>query len=149
MHLSYTHCQQHGLYGSDCQSGSTLVSSSHMLGFSLVVIPVSRLQYVFCACDLFCDIFEKALFLLSSNLLHLVYPMDVCLFDKIYLSVTDHLWVDFWALLREERNCLCKRAHGHTFILPSSEAHSVECRGMPFLDWSLVLLQTGEFCTLQ
>lgn len=51
-------------------------------------------------------------------------------------------------LLREERDCLCECAHGHTFIQPPGEAESMECRGMPFLDWSSVLLQTGEFCTL-
>ncbi|KAJ4920888.1 hypothetical protein JOQ06_027711 [Pogonophryne albipinna] len=30
----------------------------------------------------------------------------------------------------------------HTFIQPPGEAESVECRGMPFLDWSSVLLLT-------
>lgn len=45
----------------------------------------------------------------------------------------------------EKRDCLCECAH--TFIQPPGEAESVECGGMPYLDWSSVLLLTGEFCT--
>lgn len=52
------------------------------------------------------------------------------------------------SLLGEKEDCLNERVQAHTFIQTPGEAESVECRGMSFLDWSLLLLLTGEFCTL-
>lgn len=94
---------------------------------------------------------EKAHFFISGRISRLVYSLAVCPFAEIVLSVIDHLCVVARACEErrgEERDCLCERVHEHTFIQPPGEAESVECRGMPFLDWSSVLLQTGEFCTL-
>lgn len=85
----------------------------------------------------------------GGDLSHFVYSKGMCLFDKIVLSVIDHFRVGSRALLREEEGLfVCACVHGHTFIQPPGEAESVECRGMPFLDGSSALLQTGEFCTL-
>lgn len=90
--------------------------------------------------------FEKAHFHIMRNLLHLrvfiVSSWRDC-FEKDW-----SLLCVFVGLLREARDCLCECAHGHTVIRPPGEAESLECSGMPSLDRSSVLLQTGELCTL-
>lgn len=84
---------------------------------------------------------------IRKNLLRLVYSLAVSLFWRDCFECDWSLMCGCTTLLGEEKG-LCERVQAHTFIQTPGEAESVECRGMPFLDWSSLLLLTGEFCTL-